>query len=676
MKKRMTFLTTGLSVVLLTAVLTPTLWGQRSAAAKNTETEPAVPSFQDDAEFLSLLEKSRTEAVDGYQEISDNEREKKARDELTREVKDLLYQLNRHPSRQNAASWVKFLKLQELQRALLSSEVSMDILEGSLKRFEHDDESLDEPFFAKVGESLANYIDVLKYPQESNERKQFFTDVCGQVTENVKALLNADNIDAAESVTAGLKTLSEYQPDSEPVKTITALIGKRFSTPNIQMEVNEKCLLSDRPSAFSEPVTVRENIRGTATNGSGTATGTLAVGFAANDKKAEIRLTLDTQIATKTVGYNQGVTVYTTSQGNVTANKSIYLNDDLTSAPAKATGQMNPRITNINSGRGNMGTQVVYDRVYQEFPYSKAESQRRMELRLASRLDEEVDKGLKNENGFTNLMKFLKDNDYTPRLIASRTTDDRLYWSALFGNEKQLGPTKEADFTASDYDLAVKIHQGAFNNAAYFALPGERISDRDFVERLDKLFPGVRTEAKAPEASANTEPKADKPSDAAEPADEKIKKDEPFFVTFADELPLTAEFADGQIRITVRVDLFEQEEKSFPGLDIEVIYAAEKRDGHFVLIQKSYDAWPAGQDRSAAVPARYQAIRTQILKRIAEGLPAERVLEPISVPDLLARRGASAKTNAAAPLGTLEVRELKIEGGWIVLGAQFAPSSK
>lgn len=643
--------------------------------------------FADDADFLAQFGAACEEAAANYSEEANVAELARARQSLKNETKSLVYLLNRNSNRKHAEGWIKFLKLQELQRTLMGSSSSEDraVIDQSLERFHKEEPGLDEEYFIKVRDALERYVELLDAPKGTQDRKAEFAEDCGRLRDAVKEFVENGSAAQSETVSALFAYLNDCQPKSVSLRKASQLLAARFSMTNVQIEAAGRCFLSDHLTEFTQPTTVRETIRGTATQGKGTTTGTVQVELADNPRQAEIRLMVNAQTVTDNVGYNQGVTVYSHSKATLSAAKSIFLTDTLSTEPAKVVSRMDTKITGINSGRGNIGTQVVYDRVYEEFPYSKAESQRLAEYRFAERVNSQVNNGLKRENGFANLMNYLKENDYSPRVLSSSTTKDRIFWSALFGNQTQVGPTSGIKLEGT-HDLSIKIHASAPNNVSFFALAGERISDREFSEWFGKIFPGIGKQcaSRADKAKAESEKKSDEPAaeTTAEPAagedasEEGPKTDEPFFMTFSSEMPLITTYENNKATVVARIEQFEQEEKTFPGLNIEVAYEVQQRENDFVLVRSSLDAWPLDLDRSDSIPARFQAIRTQLIKKLETELKPEYKIEPIVVkknafgPDASTAASSDPVTQIR---GMLAVREFLMKDGWLAVGAEFVP---
>lgn len=674
---------------------------------------------------LSLLKKACDAAIEKYQDSTDSERLVASREKLRQESRDLLYKLNRHPNRTAADGWTAFLNLKELVRTLSSDHPDEKVLELSRDRFFSDADGVRDSIFHGTAVALKDYLEQANPTESIEDRKKAFVDACQLVQDCVAELLKKENADDAETLAVTLKFLRERQPKSEEVRTIYNLVLSSFSKPNIQIEVRDRCLFSDKSLPFSEPITVNEDIRGTINQGEGTASGALSASLVKNDRQAEIRLKLDASISTKTVGYNQGVRVFSSGNGSVTTTKSIYFLDNLQTTPATVSGSMQANITGIDSGRGPVGTNVVYDRVYQEFPYSRAESERRMKLRLAQRFDKQVDQAIGKKNGLTTMMVFLRDHDYFPRLLSSRTTDSRLYWSALVGDEYQLGSARDYPIPDEKYDLLVRVHQSAPNNAFFFSLPGEKISDEDLLKKIKEMFPNLAAKIQKnssgsflaastsaplssnptpvetrvlrvnPETVANDAPATEKGISGGESAEktpvletegtpkvtesavgaegDTVDENAAFSILFSEELPLTFVFDDNRVTISAGIVQFEQDGKTFPGLDIEVIYDIGQIEGDIALIQRSLEAWPSDIDRNASLPARYQAIRNQVLKRLSGGLEKEYRIKPIP---LYKMKGLKAEDSTVEPeqRGSLVPVEVIAKDGWLVFGANFVPT--
>ncbi|MDD3587491.1 MAG: hypothetical protein PHQ75_09940, partial [Thermoguttaceae bacterium] len=507
------------------------------------------------------------------------------------------------------------------------------------------------------------------------------------------------------------------------------LISAYFPVPNFMFSVSSKLLLPGVARPVSENIDVADTIREAYVTGKGHVEGGLAVSFVPNDQMAELGLLLSTQINTKTVATQSGVYVYSTSTGSVKAKKSVFINKEILTGQASASGTMASQITGIDSGRRNIGQNIAEQRVMEEKPYSEMESTRKMEYRIASRLDEEVDTQVSSLNASLRkrVISKLEQQKYFPRAIVSRTTAERLYWSALVANDVQFGlpsSSKGVKDGAMKGDLSILLHESCPNNAAFFALAGRRVSDKEVTQSLSDFFarePSGETQAaeaasvkenKAADQSETSTSTADKdkdkdkasassgkdriigkfvgsrhkknkpdtksdsksdtkPETKAKAAAKKTTEDTPLWLSFTGDLPVVATFDKNQIRFSMRIDQFEKDNRTYPGLDVDIVYEIAK-NGTFVFRRKVIDVFPAGIERGQVIPARFQAIRSMILKRLEEQLEKEIKVQEIATTKL----GNNSSKGSMIRKGLLVPQAVTAQGGWLQVEYEFREDGK
>lgn len=579
-------------------------------------------------------EEDRTAAVD------------EARRLLKTNVKELYFLLSHNADRKNAEGWIRYLRLQELQRMLISETDDFDLLSTAYDKFTRPEANLDLPHFFQTRDALRDYLNIHDVPNHLEERRELFSSTVDDVCRDISQLLSNNDPELAEYFNNSMAYLLDQQPKSRHLLEAKALLDKRFSTPNIQVDISDKLFTAGGSIKIHEPTQINEIIRGTSTRGNGMVDGVAVPVLVENAKLAEINLLFDATLVSNSVGVNQGVTVYSASTGRLKANKPIYIGSSLMTAPTRVSGAMDAVITGLNSGRGPIGTQVVQQRVSEEFPYSKAESQRRMEIRFAERIDGQVDSVIREKTKLADTIKQI--NQIIPTTVSSSSTTDRVHLQAKVAFDDQVGPIS-APPQSPEGDLTVKFHESAINNATFRTLAGVEFTETEFLRWLEARFPGLASSLPKPE---------------------EISNDEELTLTFSDDAPILLRFNGDTISVAINIDAVSLGDKRFPAMDIDVVYAAEKRGSECFLVKKEVEVWPAGLDRQAIVPARLQAVRSQVLRRLQENLEDEILLKAIDVPSLSAKEGETALS------GTLVPANITFQSGWALCAMEFVPLAK
>ena len=290
-----------------------------------------------------------------------------------------------------------------------------------------------------------------------------------------------------------------------------------------------------------------------------------------------------------------------------------------------------------------------------------------MSARVAAQLDEEANRQIVEFNRrWARTRNAASPEKRSVRGVASRTDEERLYFSCLVGRESQLASPndalaawlrvvdqrKRAEETALSADeeprpatvakrysssaerervaedvrgaVAFRAHQSAPNNAAFVALAGLAFNGGDMGEALLARFPGVDP-ADANEFLGRYQ--ANKKAETRDPADEKL------VYQFAQDRPFSVRFADDKIVTRLRFDSFERDGRVWRGLEIRFVYRIEQENGSFSFRRESIDAIPLGLDESAPIPARFQAFRSLVLKMLDDVVLDQYVVDELPIVD-------------------------------------------
>ena len=630
-----------------------------------------------DAELIANLTEACSRASDSFSAELAVQSVDNLRAHARMETKNLLYLLNRSLEKEKAAGQIDFLRLEDLRKTLSEQETDMSIVTSSLEKFGEDEEGLELPEFTRLRNILADYVEAVGRAKDDHVHDDFRY-VCETLPADVQEYLDDPaSVEAPGRIAASLDFMDECQQDSNSVRDITNLLRARFDQPNIQASLGQRVLFPEQPLTVAEPTIVQETVRGTPTYGSGTMEGTLKPAFVANDNIAEIRLVFKADIRTNTTAVSSmGVSVQTNSYGKVTIHKPVYFDGkEITLGVSSSASNLNAAITGINTGRGPIGSKVVYDRVGQEYPYSKAESQRLMENKVVRKFDERVEVVSQANERLAKAWDLLKKYNYMPE-VKTRTTANMLELNARIGNSRQITAVKLPAIQLGPHDLVVRVHQSAINNPLHELFSGRRLSKKEVQAWIRENIP----EADIDRLAAEVSEKLQNNEETAETGDSGLTG-ENFYISFCEELPACVTFNSDVLGVHVRVDAFAQKEKEFPGLDIDVEYRLEKKDGQWLLALKDYEAWPPEIDRGAVVPARYQVIRRQVKNRLQAALPESIPLKAIPLFELPTGESdaAARKTDKADPAkprirGYLNAGELTLTEGWFVMGADYTPT--
>ena len=572
-----------------------------------------------------------------------------------------------------AQGWKEYLLLDTIKKEMAAKNLSSETVEASIKAFDSKAEGLDKPIFVPVLRTL-ELLDALNKEVKGKARlskddEKAFANVCEKLPQAVCKYIETSNGKDGELLTVYLDNLKYYRPGSAKVDELVKLITNYFSAPNVIFTASSALLRTKPIRNFTENLTVKETIRGSAVRGTGTAKGEVYARFVPNNDRAEIRLSLSSDVSTKTVAYRQGVSVHSNNTGTVSATKSIYIDGTgLDTSRATGNGKMKSHITNIDSGRGRIGQHVVENRVRGEQPYSQAESTRKMELRMAERFDETVNEQVATMNGSLKdrIIAPLQTRQYYPRQICTCTTANRVCWTALVGNELQPGLSRSHACKPDGFqsDVTFRLHESCPNNTTFFTFSGARVSQREINDEMKSLFPELMDNKNtgmansAPKTAAKTVPAREEPE---------------LWFSFFEENPITVVFADNIIKVAMRVREFEKDSNVYPGLNVDIEYQIVKKQNGYYLERSKLDAFPGSLKPGDTIPARFQAIRTIVLNAFKDQLKESYEIPPMDLPF---NKESKTGDDGMVREGTLVPIAISTQNGWLSANYQFNPISK
>ncbi len=525
------------------------------------------------------------------------------------------------------------------------------------------------------------------------EERVYFGEICDYFADYLQTYLRENDLEALDAVAFALAELDYYQPESPVVAEIVEKTRSYFKEPNFYLEIDEPTLASFAGRPIDEQFVVCENIRGTQAKGSGRLTGDMTVKLRKNDDKAELCLALSASVATSTVGSSRGVRIDADNFGSVCAEKTVFWGEGgLETTPSVARGTMKTRVNGVDSERiMPLGGLVVQKKVAKEVPKAEQESAARMSARVAAQLDEEANRQIVEFNKrWARTRNVASPEKRAVRGVASRTDEERLYFSCLVGRESQLASPNDAlaawlrvvdqrkraaEETALSSDeeprpatvakrysssaerervaenvrgsVAFRAHQSAPNNVAFVALAGLAFNGGDMGEALLARFPGVDPND-ANEFLGRYQANKKTEAETRDAADENL------VYQFAQDRPFSVRFADDKIVTRLCFDSFERDGRVWRGLEIRFVYCVEQENGRFSFRRESIDAIPVGLDESAPIPARFQAFRSLVLKLLDDVVLDRYVVDELPIVDW----------GTGETLGYLKPISMRAKDGW------------
>ena len=324
---------------------------------------------------------------------------------------------------------------------------------------------------------------------------------------------------------------------------VAEAIGVHYRNANLRLAVSEEFINKMMPKQTVIERPVRQSILGADTRGASQVITKLKVDFLQDANALKVALNLEGDINSKTQSSRHGATFYNSSIANVNAVREVTISTqgmNINGRPATVESKDSLRKFSTNWDRLPILGDLVRQFAHQEFVQARPLAKRIMQRTIAQQTDDEFDKQLQSkvhsfEGEFNKrLIGPLQSLDLSPMVVDMQTTDTRLIVRYRLASSDQLSAYTPRPIAPGDSQLSIQVHQSAFNNMVSRIVEGER--DWTMQELSNKISDLLQQPAKT------------------------LPDDAPTDVTarFAETRPITVEFEDGRLWLTLRVASLEQ----------------------------------------------------------------------------------------------------------------------
>lgn len=324
---------------------------------------------------------------------------------------------------------------------------------------------------------------------------------------------------------------------------IADAIGTHYRNANIRLSVTDGFLnrLLPRDQVTSRPV--QQKILGADTLGASQVQTNLHVELVPDPAAWHVRLKLIGDIHSSTRSSRSGATFYNTSQALVQSERTIRIDTHslkIDGSPATvASSDALRRFSTDWDQLPVLGDMIRYF-AHQEFVQSKPVAKRITQRLIAQQTDDEFDRQLKNnldgarEQFDKRWIGPLQSLELQPMVLDLQTTDSRMVARYRVAGSDQIAAHTPRPVAPGDSLISLQLHQSAFNNWIAQAIETDR--NWTIVELSHKIADILQVPH--PELSEET------PTDVV--------------IRFMDSSPMTIEFEDGHMWMTLKIESLEQ----------------------------------------------------------------------------------------------------------------------
>lgn len=550
-----------------------------------------------------------------------------------------------------AEGWKRYLRWPELVALSTSSDpLAKDVLKQLVAKLEADHSGLELPVFVRLRETLERYRAVSEGASDAQAGDDFakrMEDLAKQLEEYGK---DASNSDASLAIGKALGWLEARQQASQLVSAVRRAYGR----PNLFGRASHRLAAAGIERDIDQLTAVNDNILGTSLHGTARMVGHSTLSLEDSADEARMNVLLGGTAWSNTVGYNGPVTIYSTGTTGISGLKLISLNARGFST-YQAQASCGTR-SNINDICANCGLieRVAWKRAGQQKGQAEGIASQRAAGRVAGQMNAEIGSQLVEPNErFQRVRSQLVRQGEFPEDLTFSSSPDRIQVRMLQVGPDFLGAPNEPPGFSEGHDLALRAHESSVINSAAGLLGGVELTD----VRLEKL---IRDDLKT---DLPDELRVTLPDGTLDP------DKEPWSIIFARELPVRVKFQGGKLWAAIRAEGFTRGEGEQPGkyrpalnelIEIAASYTVEKTDAGAMLRREGdiQVRFPARMNPEQ-ITLRDSPIVTFIRRKFRSLFKEEFVGEGLTL--------KGAWSNA----GTLKLQDLRLDGGWLVLGWQL-----
>jgi hypothetical protein len=583
--------------------------------------------------WLAELELARTENLPDAVASAEDKFRPVTKDDVTASKATLdaaAARLDRYLSGSNGAAWKKYLEWDLLQEQLKAAEPSAEALVPVYRKLTSDEVGLEMPVFANVADALEQYINDLSAQRDDKLREQYAAQL-KELAEALKKLAaepTDDNRGAVGSLLGWLESRRQ-------LPALVQAIRNRLSRPNLYVVASERLVGAGIEQELNEITPVRDYILGTSIRGDGRTVGKVTLQLVPSDDKLAFDTMLAGTVNSRTVGTNGPATIYSNGATAIAGRKRVVF-DENGFASYQATGAANTRTRVTGIGGSNLVRRVASRRVGEQKSQAERIAADHAADRVSDRMNQQVGEQLSKAHA-DYLQKvrnpLLRRREFPE--LKFRTTDEVVLLTALAANRTQIGATTPPPEVKVENDLAVRVHESMINNLAEALLGGVTLEEEEVQQKVIDLRGSLPDSLKSDEDR------------------------DPWSITFARNDPVTVQFYEGGVRITIRGQRYTSGEQDFRAMNVTADYKIAidepDKDGvHGIKLTRQGDLEivPPGEKRRLS--GREITLRTLLEKRFGK------LFEPeVKYPGLvLPGRWREA--------GILDTRQLESTSGWIV----------
>jgi hypothetical protein len=554
------------------------------------------------------------------------------------------------PSSENGKVWLRYLRWDALKQAVAQDRPKdLGPIDATLRQLNRNEPGLENRHFRRLADALRRYRDLLAVASWDKPEE-----IYGKQLEALQRDLEAYRKDRSPRTQMALSERIRIIDSIGQAPRLVAAIRSEFAKPNAFVNISSSLIsASAGPINRTEPVT--DCILGTNIHSDAHTKGRTDAATIPSEKKGLVEFHSKGHVWSDSVGYNGPAVIRSTSDTDFTAKKRVALSDEaFTTTSAAADADTCIHLHSVSKQGGGLGSRLVSSMGWKRAQSSRGQAEaiaaEHAETRIANKfnqeLDDEVRKARKRYEDEYRLP--LERRGEVPDYIRFTSDRDSINFEATQASRSQLGATSGPPQAPEKHDVTMRLHETAVDNYSASLLSGatarQTKPDEDvkfnvhLPKWMDKMWKNRKTESTGKE----------------EPFKE-------FALTFRDNRPISVNFAQNKVKLTVHMAHLKSGDKTFDNWDVTGSYNPElsggkvilHREGDLVMLPADF----RGQLNSRQVAER-RNLEEELNKRSdqGKGFPKTIEFDPIK------------PEGKVADAGPLEFNRFTSGDGWVIIG--------
>ncbi len=531
--------------------------------------------------------------------------------------------------------WKAFLNWNDLETQLQSDTPDWKLLDDVQRKFLNGYPGLEFPAFVRTREALQKYSFIGKLSETDGGKRSI-----SQYTSALADAFEKYNEEPTTKNAAGVAAILDWLVKIDRDQGLATQLRSTHSQPNLRLRISESFLSKRFYRSIHDSMYVNEMILETHVRGTATTNGQITADVKPNPNAAQVDIVFNGITDTVSVGRQKPVTVRSRSATSLHARKSLFLYPSrIESSPAVANGSTNTKINSITPDR-NLGRRIVekiaWKKASEQKPKTEAIAAERAARRLEKKIEEQSQDLLSRarQSLAEQFQGPINQRGLLPERITTSSQEHCVSVSATQADSSQLAATNQPPSFCVDGDVVAQVHESAVNNTAEKALAGMTLTDEHIVDVMNDL------NAEIPEGLQIDE------------------DDKPWSISFDWNQPVTVEFDNEMLKVSVRGRRFTSGERVLNKvMEMSATYTMQTMPQGVVLTRQGdvEVAFPTNKE-GAQLRASDVVFKTLMEQKFSE------LFKPVIEGNGFVLPGRFKE------LGRIRLNELSTQDGWLSLG--------